>query len=506
MNRHKHSVFSSILPAVLLVSMVLSLAGCSRTAETVPSESESESEPDAGEQLDLGIRYLNEGNYQEAILAFTAVIEIEPNNAAVYAYRGRAYLGLGSTEDSLTDARSDFEKALDLDSTLVDAWNGLADVFIARKDYDGARQVFQEALSATGQSEDVLARMEEFDGNGAWRQAYIQYIDSDFVPQYGMDTCEFSLVCIDDDPVPELIIQYHTEGYGWKGNVQICSFDGSRVQTQTFSEVVNFDTYVLEYQNRILLHYAEHDWSDLESTAYINRDQIYELQDGLPVPAAAGEYLSEDVSAGETGNGDAFTFDGAAMSREEYDRTMNEAFPLSEAMHLDPETAAGPDSTLCMEYEAAMTQLRQLEEKDLAMLTPEDLMGLTVDQLAELLGSDYVTTPGDGEYGSISYEDGRVPMQFGYMVNAAGQEYIDSIEYAPSADSPLEELAPGIPARAGHDELTSMLSSDPDFHAEERYCSLLSDNYKYEWYWDEGDSLSEPASRIIIFDMSSGEF
>ena len=40
------------------------------------------------EQYDLGIRYLSEGNYQEAILAFTAAISIDPKVAGM-GYRAQ---------------------------------------------------------------------------------------------------------------------------------------------------------------------------------------------------------------------------------------------------------------------------------------------------------------------------------------------------------------------------------------------------------------------------------
>ena len=45
------------------------------------------------EQYDLGVRYLSEGNYEEAIIAFTAAIEIDPNRAEAYVRRGDAYIG-----------------------------------------------------------------------------------------------------------------------------------------------------------------------------------------------------------------------------------------------------------------------------------------------------------------------------------------------------------------------------------------------------------------------------
>lgn len=45
-------------------------------------------------QYDLGIRYLNEGNYADAIIAFTAAINIDEKNPASYLGRAQAYLNL----------------------------------------------------------------------------------------------------------------------------------------------------------------------------------------------------------------------------------------------------------------------------------------------------------------------------------------------------------------------------------------------------------------------------
>lgn len=39
------------------------------------------------EQYDLGVRYLNDGNYEEAIIAFTAAIEIDPKKPQAYDKR-----------------------------------------------------------------------------------------------------------------------------------------------------------------------------------------------------------------------------------------------------------------------------------------------------------------------------------------------------------------------------------------------------------------------------------
>ena len=74
------------------------------------------------EQYDLGVRYLSDGNYEEAIIAFTAAIEID-------AKRPEAYLGL------------------------ADADTGAGDLGAARK-------ALEDGLAATGDTE-IQARLDE---------------------------------------------------------------------------------------------------------------------------------------------------------------------------------------------------------------------------------------------------------------------------------------------------------------------------------------------------------
>jgi hypothetical protein len=60
--------------------------------------------PDWQAQYDLGIRYLSEGNYQEAVVAFAAAIEIDPKRADAYLGLADAYVALddeGSAADAL---------------------------------------------------------------------------------------------------------------------------------------------------------------------------------------------------------------------------------------------------------------------------------------------------------------------------------------------------------------------------------------------------------------------
>ena len=52
------------------------------------------------EQYDLGMRYLSESNYEEAILAFTEAIRINPEHADPYVYLIQGYLSAGQVEQA----------------------------------------------------------------------------------------------------------------------------------------------------------------------------------------------------------------------------------------------------------------------------------------------------------------------------------------------------------------------------------------------------------------------
>ena len=119
-------------------------------------------EQKAQAQYDLGVRYLSEGNYESAVLAFTAAIEIDPNRADAYVGRGQALMQMELTEETLASAQADFEKALELDGSLADAWLGLSDVHLARNDTDAALAALQQGLDATGDSriQDALQQQQ----------------------------------------------------------------------------------------------------------------------------------------------------------------------------------------------------------------------------------------------------------------------------------------------------------------------------------------------------------
>lgn len=140
------------------------------------------------EQYDLGVRYLSEGNYQEAIIAFTAAIEIDPKQAPAFARRAQAYVFSGENEENLSSAQADFEAALELDETMTDAWLGLADVCIRRGDYDKAKEILEDALEKTGNAQEIADKLKELAGgnitDSAGNLRRKDYFDADGVLQW----------------------------------------------------------------------------------------------------------------------------------------------------------------------------------------------------------------------------------------------------------------------------------------------------------------------------------
>ena len=64
----------------------------------------------------LGMQYLKEENYEEAIVAFTSAIELDSRQAVVYIGRGDAYAGLAEREEKqgdLEEAKELYENAAD---------------------------------------------------------------------------------------------------------------------------------------------------------------------------------------------------------------------------------------------------------------------------------------------------------------------------------------------------------------------------------------------------------
>ena len=89
-----------VIALVLVLALIMS--GCSGLKDLLGGKDNWQA------QYDLGMRYLEDGDYEEAILAFTAAIQIDSSRPEAYMARAEAYIAIDEPEKALKD----YKKAL----------------------------------------------------------------------------------------------------------------------------------------------------------------------------------------------------------------------------------------------------------------------------------------------------------------------------------------------------------------------------------------------------------
>ncbi|MBS6644691.1 MAG: hypothetical protein KH366_14030 [Clostridiaceae bacterium] len=112
-----------------------------------------------GRQMTLGAKYLTEYNYEEAVIAFTAAIEIAPRFTDAYMGRANAYIGMASVPESsdraeleqwYSGAENDYLMALSIDDTIKEAYYGLAGLYTDQNRLDDLIHILRDGYDATG--------------------------------------------------------------------------------------------------------------------------------------------------------------------------------------------------------------------------------------------------------------------------------------------------------------------------------------------------------------------
>lgn len=132
----------------LVVALMLLLCACGQKVPTWQ------------EQYDLGVRYLSEGNYEEAIIAFTTAIEIDPKRVDAYVGRGDAYIGSEETDETLAAALADYKQAIELDDTVAEPYRKAAEIYVLLGDTDSAIELLKRGVEVTGDA-DLQAYLDE---------------------------------------------------------------------------------------------------------------------------------------------------------------------------------------------------------------------------------------------------------------------------------------------------------------------------------------------------------
>ena len=107
--------------------------------------------------LDLGARYLEEQNYEQALVEFDKVIAIDPMSVDAYLGKAQAYEGMGDTEQMFAVLQTGYEQTGDgqIKEQLVDAYLEQASGFAASGDYESALVVYDKLLDLDGENPEV---------------------------------------------------------------------------------------------------------------------------------------------------------------------------------------------------------------------------------------------------------------------------------------------------------------------------------------------------------------
>lgn len=208
----------------LWLCVMLAFTGCASKTESYQ------------DKYDLGVKYVSEGNYEEAIIALNAAIEIDPKQAAPYLELADIYIkksDIGNAKSTLYAYRDQVGEEVFLDSISgdEDLINGMGAVSEDRVDMgtDGGYKItYGNILGNT-------IRIEWYLTSGPLCR--IDYFDN-----MGHLTCR--------------------EGYDTDGNCTVKSlFDSDENETEQWDYVSN--TYIKnEYVNGLIVNYEFYDLSE----------------------------------------------------------------------------------------------------------------------------------------------------------------------------------------------------------------------------------------------------
>lgn len=170
-----------ILIAVVITAMLMS--GCSAMMSAM---GQGEKQPTVEEMLSQALELSNAGNYEEAILLYETVIEIEPNNYEAGYGLGHAYRSTGRT----TDAISILEKTAKLSTDDKRAMYELGYSYLDAGEYQKARDTVKSEKTGNDMAPEVaILLVLSYSAEGDYDMA-VSFFDNKSVQDYFMSMSE----------------------------------------------------------------------------------------------------------------------------------------------------------------------------------------------------------------------------------------------------------------------------------------------------------------------------
>ena len=131
-----------------------------------------ESAPQRAEkEFQDGMKLMRPGKYPDAVVHLTRALDISSQRADIYLERGNAHRALGEADAALAD----FQAAADLNGSLADAHNGIAMIYIERKDSRHALEELNKSIAIQPTIEAYYQRGLMHEAQGEHQQAIEDY-------------------------------------------------------------------------------------------------------------------------------------------------------------------------------------------------------------------------------------------------------------------------------------------------------------------------------------------
>ena len=145
----------------------------------------------------LGVRYLENGNYNEAVLYLSLSISVKERTEN-YMARAEAYTQLRE----FSKAAQDYRNAAELDGKNPEVWLKLADSLNEDGDTEAAAEALRDGLEATGDDPDIAKRLRDLERDDTWPD----FTPDPSLPRIRVGTVEELLKALEEHPTDTVIV------------------------------------------------------------------------------------------------------------------------------------------------------------------------------------------------------------------------------------------------------------------------------------------------------------